>query len=112
MVANGVTPAGQQPIGPIILHVLSDPEPAWEAVNIAWYDTEHLAVKARLPGYLADRFFRRVGQASESGKFMAFYDLEGEWPLEMPRHASDTDRQMYAHLTWLRTIYAQISPPA
>ena len=111
VVASGVTPHGEQPVGPIILHVLSDPEPEWEAVNIHWYDTEHLGVKARLPGYMADRFFRRVGDIGEPHKFMAFYDLEGEWPLEMPRQASGTDREMYAHLKWLRTIYAQISPP-
>ena len=54
---SGVDPAPDQVVGPAVLHVMMDIEPAWELEFNRWYDEEHLARLLAVPGFLSVRRF-------------------------------------------------------
>lgn len=58
-----------------LLLVMTDIPPEWEAEFNDWYDTEHIAERLSVPGFLTARRFLALDGAP---KYLALYDVEDE----------------------------------
>ena len=68
-----------------MLLVLMQPPPAFEEEFTAWYDTEHIPERARVPGF---KTALRYVALSGYPRFMAIYDLDRVSVLDSPEYAA------------------------
>jgi hypothetical protein len=64
-----------------LLLTITEPRPEHDEEFNAWYDTEHLAERLSIPGFLSARRWQRDG-APGDGRYLATYDLESPAVLE------------------------------
>jgi len=111
----------EQRIGDVLLQLRwTVPDDRVEGFE-AWYDQEHLANMADVPGILGGRRFARVENAYSSPSqfnFLTLYQLENDAPLTSPEyHALSTDPSPWTLEVALgldlgRTVFHQLTPPA
>ncbi|HEX7124615.1 MAG TPA: hypothetical protein VF406_02420 [Thermodesulfobacteriota bacterium] len=68
-----------------LLLTITEPRPEHDEEFNAWYDTEHLAERLAIPGFLSARRWQRDGAPGE-GRYLATYDLESPEVLETPEY--------------------------
>jgi len=68
-----------------LLLTMTEPPPAMEEEFNAWYDTEHMAERLSIPGFLSARRWRRECKPGE-GKYLATYELTAPGVLETPEY--------------------------
>jgi hypothetical protein len=96
-----------------LLVVLMEPEDGYEELLNRWYDDEHLAERAEVPGILSAR--RYVAVEGEP-KYLAMYELDtpavmqGEPYLEQKRRPTPLTQEVEAHVRMIRNVYAEITP--
>lgn len=96
-----------------LLVVLCEPDDGDEELLNSWYDEEHLAERAGIPGILSAR--RYVAVEGEP-KYLAMYELDtpavvsGEPYLEKKRHPTALTREVEARVRMARFVYAEITP--
>jgi hypothetical protein len=76
-----------------LLLTLTEPRPELEAEFNAWYDTEHIAERLRIPGFLSARRWVADLEPGE-GKYLATYELVSPGVLQ-----SEAYRERFAHPT-------------
>lgn len=96
-----------------LLVVLAEPDDGYEDLLNRWYDDEHLAERAEVPGILSARRYVAVEGAP---KYLAMYELEtpavvqGEPYLEQKRRPTAMTQKVEAHVRMIRNVYAEITP--
>lgn len=68
-----------------LLLTLTEPPPAMEEEFNAWYDTEHMAERLAIPGFLSARRWRRDCAPGE-GRYLATYELTAPEVLDTPEY--------------------------
>jgi len=68
-----------------LLLTMTEPQQAMEEEFNAWYDTEHLAERLAIPGFLSARRWQRDCNPGE-GKYLATYELTSPSVLETPEY--------------------------
>jgi len=96
-----------------LLVVMMEPEEGYEDLLNRWYDEEHLAERAEIPGVLSARRYVAVeGQP----KYLAMYELEDasvvqqEPYLEKKRNPTPMTQEVEARVQMFRGVYAEITP--
>jgi hypothetical protein len=96
-----------------LLVVLMEPEDGYEELLNRWYDDEHLAERAEVPGILS---VRRYVAVEGEPKYLAMYELDtpavvqGEPYLEQKRRPTPLTQEVEAHVRMIRNVYAEITP--
>ena len=67
-----------------LLLTITEPASRDEEEFNAWYDTEHLAERLAIPGFLSARRWVDAGAAPGSGRYLATYELSYPGVLETP----------------------------
>ena len=68
-----------------LLLTMTEPPPAMLEEFNAWYDTEHLAERLSIPGFISARRWQRDCAPGE-GKYLATYELTSEDVLQTPAY--------------------------
>lgn len=68
-----------------LLLTMTEPPPAMEEEFNAWYDTEHMAERLSIPGFISARRWQRDCKPGE-GKYLATYELTAPGVLETPEY--------------------------
>jgi hypothetical protein len=87
-----------------LLLVLADPPPDFDEEFNAWYDTEHLPERARLPGFETALRFTSLG---DGPRYAALYDLKSPGALETPDYAACSGPNFSP---WSRRVMARAHP--
>src|SRR5471030_702108 len=67
-----------------LLLTLTEPPPAMEEEFNAWYDTEHMAERLAIPGFISAHRWVNPAAAAGTGKYLATYELESVGVLNTP----------------------------
>lgn len=68
-----------------LLLTMTEPRPADDEEFNAWYDTEHMAERLSIPGFLAGRRWVRECEPG-AGRYLATYELESPGVLDRPEY--------------------------
>ena len=68
-----------------LLLTMTEPPPAMDEEFNAWYDTEHMAERLAIPGFLSARRWVRDCKPGE-GRYLATYELNSPGVLETPEY--------------------------
>ena len=69
-----------------LLLTMTEPQAAMEEEFNAWYDTEHMAERLSIPGFLSARRWVDPAAPAGTGKYLATYELTGAAVLTTPEY--------------------------